>query len=1558
MKGLPYRLPVLLLAASILFPLAAAQPAHTAANGDSYKGLAISSFASNQNYDVIIGLEERRSERVSAEVEQFNNSKVIGFGEKGSAVSGNLTGREIRDIARSHNISYVERDGEVEALVQNPSWGWNRVDASSPVSNGVRGEGVDVAVIDTGLDDDHPDLNDNIAGGRAWVTCSSADTSNTCNFNWTDDQKHGTHVGGIIAAEDNNQGIIGVAPNASIHGYKVLDYTGSGSLSDVADALVYAADQDMDIASLSLGASIGSTTLENAVEYSNNQGTTVVVAAGNAGPCTDCVDYPAKYKEAIAVAATNSSDMQAGYSSQGPEVDIAAPGSSIRSTVLNGNYQYLQGTSMATPFVSGVAALLESREQGLTPPEIKNILYNSTEDIGLTSNEGGYGLLDAEAAVNRLDFYVTVEDPENRTYTTDAVWLNVSSTAVLDTAMYTVDGGPNKSLDNYSDYYQKKVTLSEGSHSVEFYLEQGGTTKTKSVDLKIDSQPPEYDIESPSNTTYYRDSIDLNYSITDTSEIEYCKAVINSEKSFDLESCGNISEAKFAPGVNNLTLKFGDVHGNNNSKTVSFTVENLTGWEDSFRTETGVQKISEDADIKNNKLVIDQPEQPSLMINEYFRGTNDSIEVVSTRENLNIAGYEVTSGLIDQGGVFGNQTVDAGEVYFKAEGSSDFNSIATSGQTETVKLLNPEGEVIDCLSIGTAGCNFTLETGHEAYFRNRSLDRNLSGDWNYSSERDIGSLNPGQKKSLINNKVEGTVKSLTLRPQNLVLWDRFQAQTNSSATIDLIDADTNQAACSDIQSEKVDECLLDTDAVIIKASVNGNESATIENWNISWKQSVSEPAIDSNLEEIEYRNTSSVPLEVSADKKIYDWKYATSNSNTTFTPNTSINLTEGVHNVTFWAQYTNTEYSKKTDNITIDLTDPEISQATPHNKENISGLQSINASISDSISGLNNSGYVIENGSILKEGEFNSTINTSTYSDGKYSITYSAIDLAGNKLEESRDFWIDNTRPFISINISDNDNLSTSNPSISLNSSEPVEGTYKIDSNSEKNLSNGISVNNLSEGSHSLQVWAEDSAGNQRNLSKSFTVDTTEPVLQTEIKSNKIWKAWYKDSVNVSVTCSDSFGNISELRVSNNDERVIGQVNGTIALTEDGQLNHTLSCYDYAENSDTEVLNLSIDSKKPSPTSYQPSENTVINSDSIDFTANIAEASGSGLNATSSKILFDGEEINSSVQWSNSSVSVSVTGLDTGDHTIQGFFSDNVGHESNWSYSFSYEEPRQDSGGGDSSDESDSSSIGSISPPPITNSTDEDESQTTENEENSTEQNSTVIRTGEREPVQVEEDLSIESISTDEETYIEIRPVEKVDTTEASDVYRSWDIKPENKTSMDINFTVERSWIEDRNATVTDIVLLHKKKDWVREDFNLIEREEDVVLKARLENFSIYTIGLEKNRKTAVNEEKNIKEDKPQEKGGGPGLKILLFVAVGIGSLLSATSAILYIKLQENSLVEKTEILKEEIKKMEDEEKRIYRSNLHEVEDLIEKGHESRAEERIDTLIRHARKEA
>lgn len=756
----------------------------------------------------------------------------------------------------------------------------------------------------------------------------------------------------------------------------------------------------------------------------------------------------------------------------------------------------------------------------------------------------------------------------------------------------------------------------------------------------------------------------------------------------------------------------------------------------------------------------------------------------------------------------------------------------------------------------------------------------------------------------------------------------------------------------------MDECLLDTDAVIIKASVNGSESATIESWNISWKQSVSEPAIESNLEDIQYQNSSNVPLEVSADQKIYDWKYEISNSNTTFTPNTSINLTEGVHNITFRAQYTNTEYSKKKDNITIDLTDPEISQATPRDNENISGLQNIEASLSDSLSGLNNSEYVIENGSTLKKGGFNSTINTSNYSDGKYSITYSATDLAGNKLEESRDFWIDNTRPFISINISDNDNLSTSNPSISLNSTEPVEGTFKIDNGSEKNLSNGISVKNLSEGLHSLQVFAEDSAGNQRNLSKSFTVDTTKPVLQTEIKSNKTWKTWYKDGVNVSTVCSDSFGNISELRISNNDERVVSQVNGTIELAENGQLNHTLSCYDYAGNLDTEVLNLSIDSEKPAPTSYQPSENTVVNSDSIDFTANIAEASGSGLNTTSSKILFDGEEINSSVQWSNSSVSVSVTGLDTGDHTIQGSFTDNVGHESNWSYSFSYEEPDQDSGSGGSSENSDSSSIGSISPPPpATNSTDENENQTTENEENNTEQNSTVIRTGEREPVQVEEeDLSIESISTDEETYVEIRPVEKVDTTEASEVYKSWDIKPENRTSMDINFTVERSWLEDRNATVTDIVLLHKKKDWVREEFKLTEREEDVVVEARLENFSIYTIGLEKNRKTAVNEEKNIKEDKQQEKNGGLDLKILLFVAVGIGSLLSATSAILYIKLQENSLVEKTEILKDEIKKMEEEEKRIYRSNLHEVEGLIEKGRESRAEERIDALIRHARK--
>ena len=304
------------------------------------------------------------------------------------------------------NVRYVEENGTMHALAQTLPWGQDRVDSEVAHANGETGAGADIAIIDTGIDDDHPDLDANIGKGKAFVSCSTQGgcrygakpADNTCNYSWTDDNDHGTHCAGIADAVNNSQGVVGVSTEATLHAVKVLDKCGSGSFSDVAAGIEYVADQGWDVGSLSLGASSGSQAVKDAGVYAQNNGVFLVAAAGNSGPCTDCVGYPAAYDEFMAVSSTNSSDGLSSFSSQGPEVEIAAPGTDIYSSVAsNGGYDTFSGTSMATPHVAGTAGQLMAN--GYTNTEVRSQLKSTAEDIGLASNESGSGLLDAAAAL-------------------------------------------------------------------------------------------------------------------------------------------------------------------------------------------------------------------------------------------------------------------------------------------------------------------------------------------------------------------------------------------------------------------------------------------------------------------------------------------------------------------------------------------------------------------------------------------------------------------------------------------------------------------------------------------------------------------------------------------------------------------------------------------------------------------------------------------------------------------------------------------------------------------------------------------------------------------------------------------------------------------------------------------------------------------------------------------------------------------------------------------------------------------------------------------------------
>ena len=270
---------------------------------------------------------------------------------------------------------------------QETPWGIARVKAPAAWATS-RGKGVKLVVIDTGIDMTHPELSGILKGG--WNAISTAATFN-------DDNGHGTHCAGTIAAKDDDQGVVGVAPQIDLYGVKVLDANGSGTFDDVIAGMLWAVENKMEVASMSLGASQGNQALADAVEAMRKGGVILIAAAGNSG---SSVGYPAAYPGAIAIAASDSRDKLASFSSRGPSVAVIAPGVAVKSTYMGGGYDTLSGTSMATPHVAGLTALYVATHKGATPEQARaGLAAASTKLVGVPDIGQGAGLPTADKLV-------------------------------------------------------------------------------------------------------------------------------------------------------------------------------------------------------------------------------------------------------------------------------------------------------------------------------------------------------------------------------------------------------------------------------------------------------------------------------------------------------------------------------------------------------------------------------------------------------------------------------------------------------------------------------------------------------------------------------------------------------------------------------------------------------------------------------------------------------------------------------------------------------------------------------------------------------------------------------------------------------------------------------------------------------------------------------------------------------------------------------------------------------------------------------------------------------
>lgn len=265
-----------------------------------------------------------------------------------------------------------------------------------------KGKGIKIAVLDTGCDVDHPDLKDRIVGGRNFT---GDDRGNPNIYN--DYNGHGTHVAGTIAATENDEGVMGVAPQADLLIVKVLDENGSGQYKWIIDGINYAVQQRVDIISMSLGGSEDVFELYEAISEAIEQGVLVVCAAGNEGDGRETSDeyaYPGAYNEVISVGAVNLERQSSPFSNSHNQIDLVAPGEHILSTYLNGTFAKLSGTSMATPHVAGALALIKNIatnyfERNLSETELYAQLIKRTVPLGNSPKLEGNGFL-----------YLAVED--------------------------------------------------------------------------------------------------------------------------------------------------------------------------------------------------------------------------------------------------------------------------------------------------------------------------------------------------------------------------------------------------------------------------------------------------------------------------------------------------------------------------------------------------------------------------------------------------------------------------------------------------------------------------------------------------------------------------------------------------------------------------------------------------------------------------------------------------------------------------------------------------------------------------------------------------------------------------------------------------------------------------------------------------------------------------------------------------------------------------------------------------------------------------------------------
>lgn len=535
-----------------------------------------------------------------------------------NAITFEATPDVIEELANRDDVAQVIPDfevhlvevsvvvGDVEVLTTTTAWGVEKINAPQVwdlIYNGINinGTGVNVSIIDTGINYNHPDLASNYIGGYDFVN----NDTDPMDDNW-----HGTHVAGTVSGTGVGGNKTGVAPGSNLFGVKVLNADGNGSYSNVIDGVQWSIVNGADIVSMSFGGpheSSMTTMVNNAIAA----GVLPVIAAGNDGPGVSTIECPGDEFNATTIGSTDSSDTIAPSSSRGPvtwvdgtytKPDVTAPGVNIKSTDYSGGYATASGTSMATPHVSGAAALILQAYPDMTPLEVRQLLEDTAVDLGDAGKDNVYG----SGRIDVFEAIATYTQVSNITITPDLTNINSTINATIndthrnisyadfyinaDTANATlltaIDGNFNETSENVTGIIDI-TSLSDGIHTVtirtnnslDLWNNQTNTSFTVDTTAPVSSNPS--DTEFSANTSASFDK----WVLTDLHPGYYRVLVLRNGTEIVVPPTPwtnntNITvpiDTKISLGDFNYTIQYNDTVGNNGTQnTVIITINDIT----------------------------------------------------------------------------------------------------------------------------------------------------------------------------------------------------------------------------------------------------------------------------------------------------------------------------------------------------------------------------------------------------------------------------------------------------------------------------------------------------------------------------------------------------------------------------------------------------------------------------------------------------------------------------------------------------------------------------------------------------------------------------------------------------------------------------------------------------------------------------------------------------------------------------------------------------------------------------------------------------------------------